>query len=133
MALVVIKRNFAPPSLRRTRWFLLLSQLTTTEGQDVSFKTITVRKHFVVRAGDRKKTLRIGLLLAGKVNRNVLLYRKLQPNPQQFYPIFTPWRRRVKALGQIVAPVIAVGGGGSGMDLQHYLGLTLMKLGGVRF
>jgi len=74
-----------------------------------------------------------GLLPKATNNKNVLLYRKPQPNPTQFYPVFTPWRRRVKALGVQVAPTVPVGPTGSGIDLQHFLGLSLLKLGGMRF
>lgn len=92
-----------------------------------------VRNHFLARTGSRKKTLFMGLLIVGKINKNVLLYRKLQPAYHLTYPIFTPWKRRVKSLGQKVAPVIPIGGGGSNIDLQHFLGLSLLKLGGMRY
>lgn len=108
------------------------SQFTGT-GQFVTDRFIIVRKHLISRTGSRKATLRVGLLLAGRLNKNVLLYKKLQPNPTQFYPVFTPWKRRIKSLGVQVAPVIPVGPTGSGMDLQHYLGLSLLHLGGIKF
>jgi hypothetical protein len=121
--------------VRKTRWVLLSLQQSQfkPQGQYNPQRSIIVRQNLIPRTGDRKKTLRLGLLLAGRVNKNVLLYKKPQPNPTQFYPVFTPWRRRLKALGNKVAPTIPVGPTGSGMNLQHYLGLSLMQLGGVRF
>lgn len=135
MALLVNKRNFIVPSFRKLRWNLLALQQSqfVGVGQHVNEREIIVRNHFLTRIGSRKKTLTVGLLVAGKKNRNVLLYRKPQPNPTQFYPVFTPQRRQVKALGLKVAPFPAIGPGGSGMNLQHFLGLSLMQLGGVRF
>lgn len=134
MALVVITRNFVGPSTKKVRRTLLMRVLLPqVQGQDTQLRTIITRTHFIARTGTRKKTLYTGLLSVGKLNRNVLLYRKLQPSPQLTYPVFTPWRRRVKALGQSVAPVVAVGGGGSGINLTHALGLSLMSLGGMKF
>lgn len=135
MALIVVQRNLPAPSYRKARWVLLAlqqSQFTGT-GQYVTTRVTVVRNHYVVRTGSRKKTLSIGLLLAGKTNKNVLLYRKLQPCPTQFYPVFTPWVRRVKALGVQVAPVIPVGTTGAGISLQHFLGLSLLSLGGLKY
>lgn len=134
MPLVVIRRDFAVPSLRKLRWELLglRIQQFTPVGQYVTERSIVVRNHLVARTGSRKKTLLIGVLLpSNKINKNVLLYRKLQPAGHLNYPIFTPWKRRVKALGQTAAQVIAVSGGSTGFDVQHYLGLSLLRFGGT--
>ena len=135
MPLVVVRRDFEirPRTTRRLRLISYLTIIPRATGQLKPTRTIVVRNHLVARTGGRKITLRVGLLLASKINRNVLLYRKPQPNPTQFYPVFTPWKRRVKALGVKVAPQIPVGGGGTGMNLQHALGLSLLALGGVRY
>lgn len=134
MALVVITRNFVGPSTKKVRRTLLMRVLLPqVQGQYYPLHTVISRTHYVVRTGTRKKTLYTGLLSVGKLNKNVLLYRKLQPSPQLIYPVFTPWRRRVKALGQTAAPVVAVGGGGSGINLCHALGLSLMSLGGMKY
>lgn len=133
MPLVVVRRTFDLFTVRKKRFALLQTFVNTIDGVLVPERSIIVRNHYVVRTGSRKKTLTIGLLQASRINRNVLLYRKLQPAAHLAFPIFTPWKRRVKALGQIIAPVVVVGVGGANMDLQHFLGLSLMKLGGMRY
>ncbi len=121
------------PSYRKIRWKIARLVANVRIGQYVPTRDVIVRVNYVPRTGSRKKTLMVGLLLAGKINRNVLLYRKPQPAFHLTYPIFTPFRRRVKALGQIAAPVIVVGTPGSGMNLQHALGLALLSFGGMKY
>lgn len=131
MPLVVINRAFQSPSLRKIKWSLYgLANVPQVAGQYVPTRVVVVRNHFLASSGGRKKTLRIGLLTAGKQNKNVVLYRKLQW-PEQRFPVFTPFKRHLKGLGQKVAPVQSQGTVSTGINVQHYLGLALMQLGGV--
>lgn len=126
-------RPWGLPSLRKIRLALGLNFAPEKPGQVRQSTLVVVRRTFIQTSRGRKQALLLGGLIASRSNKNVLLYRKLQPAGHLAYPIFTPWKRRVKALGQKVAPIIPVGGGGSNIDLQHYLGLCLIKLGGTRF
>lgn len=105
------------------------------QGVPNPLKQIIVRNHILPPLASRHVLYRVGLLKAKRLQTTtpVLLYRKPQPAEHLRYPVFTPFKRHLKALGQKVATVIPVGGGGTNMSLQHYLGLSLIKLGGMKF
>ena len=132
MATVSVLRKFYLPSVKATRRIIsLLVALAVVAPPQGSTKVVV--RYLTLPKANKKKILLMGLLKAGAINRNVILYRKPNGFPAQYYPK-NVWRRPTyKALGQKVAPVIPVGGGGTGVTLTHALGLSLMSLGGVKY
>jgi len=126
----VVVRNREVPSVRKTRKYLSFLFAPVHQGSPKPLLTVKVRNNYVFRTGCRAKTLRIGILLAATRKTAVLLYRKLQW-PEQRFPVFTPHKRPMKAYGLVVAPQTSTGQGGTGMDVDHYLGLSFIHLGGT--